>query len=297
MKSYFYLDTNVYRRLIEGSDRIGVTLLKKHHRRFRLSFIMLEELIEDLRTCSPEKFDLRKQTVELARQVGGQKIMAAPGEFVAKHLFKTSYANPYLAVNNLSGWLEVAVRFKNQGSLTSSVRRGVLEMGLDVSSIAGYQKNLRDSYISRMEHLVKTVISEIGPQPSASRGGPLRGEDALKVQDFFESQKWKRSYMRQLGALVGATSLNDETLDKLYPSLEAACKLISVILRQSLCEGYRYERRASDRADEVQLYYLCDQSLIFVTNDDRLRRKIQGCSQSQRVISFNKLREKLEHAV
>lgn len=86
-------------------------------------------------------------------------------------------------------------------------------------------------------------------------------------------------------------------INKLYPSLETACKLISVIIRQSLCEGYRYEKHANDRIDEVQLYYLCDPSLTFVTNDSRLRRKTQGCSQSQRVISFNELREKLEYAV
>lgn len=214
MKSYFYLDTNVYWRLIAGSDCAGVALLKKHHRRFRLSFITLQELIEDLRTCSPEKFGLHKQTVELARQVGGQKIMAAPGEFVAKHLFKTSYANPHLAVSNLSMWLEVAVRVKNQEALASPVRRGVFEMGLDVSLIASNQKSIRDSYLSRMEQLVKTVVSEIGLQPSASRGGPLRGGSAPKVQDFFENQKWKRSYIRKLGARIGATSLNDETLNK-----------------------------------------------------------------------------------
>lgn len=293
IKSFFYLDTNVYRQLIESSDCASIALLKDYRRRFRLSAITLMELMEDLHTCSPNKFDLRKRSVELARDVGGAKIMPAHGEFIAKHLFKAPFRNPNLATHFLKRWLDFAVRVKNRASLTSPVKKGVFEISLNVQLIAKNLKALRSSYLKRMRDDIETLLTRLGPQPSDTRGGPLRGYSAKVVGTFFESEAWKRLYLQKLAASV-QKHLDEEAAEELYPSLEAACKLVSTILRQSLCDGYLYERHANDAVDEAQLHYLCDPSLTFVTND-RLRKKIQGCGQSHRVITFDELVSRLEH--
>lgn len=296
MKPFFYLDTNVYRLLADNTNNTAVDLNEHHRLKIRLSAITLIELIEDLLTCSPRKFGLHKRAIELARQIGGAKIVAAPGEFLAKHLFKTSYANPHLAVTNLKRWLDFAVRQKHQAGLSSPVRVGIFEYYLDVSLIAHYQEIWRSHYISRTKSYIEAVVAALGSQSRETRGGPLRGASAKAMQVFLESQQWKRLYVRKLAGLVQRESLDDETLDRMYPYLEAACKFVSTILRQSLCEGYRFERHANDAVDEAQLHYLCDPSLTFVTNDGRLRDKILACDQSKRVISIDDFITRLERA-
>lgn len=77
-----------------------------------------------------------------------------------------------------------------------------------------------------------------------------------------------------------------EECEKLADSLDAVFRYSSALAKMAKDKGYNFERHASDWDDTLQLYYLCDESMHFLTRDADFRNRTKGSSQSARILLY-----------
>ncbi len=70
-------------------------------------------------------------------------------------------------------------------------------------------------------------------------------------------------------------------------ALDAAAVYTGSILQLVLVSGYKFERKANDSFDHLQLQYLCDENMVFITDDGSLRDRVRHSSQFCRIISLD----------
>jgi len=287
VKEHFYLDTNVYWRLPENNDQNGIALLKRNRKRLRLTATTIIELIEDLHTCAPARFDLHKKAVELARDAGKGGILPASSEFVARRVFNTSFGNATPSIQTLRRCLDLAVRYRSQGELGGPVRVGAGWGRLDVAFVARQMQQMRSDHVQQVRAYKSTALAQ------NPKGTLPDDQYCQRITSYYKTPEWKRSYVRGAARGVGCSGLSDAQLDQLAPLLQAACEFVGTILRQSICEGYRYWKKANDVMDQHHLQYLCDPTLTFVTEDGKLRSKV-SVHAGQRVIGWPELEDRLQ---
>jgi hypothetical protein len=292
MKVWYFLDTNIFRNLVESRDNAGMSFLRVNRRCFRLTPTTIMELVEDLLTCKAHNFLQRREALVLARSVSGGAVLPAQGEFLAKHVFKTPFANPNLSPRTVAKWLDVVTRYESKSQLGTEVTMNDIYVAkLDVAYISQNNQALRSHYLTMMSGY-KDALLALTQISHVPRGGPLDGDDAKLFIRFTKSQDWKRLYVRIMSKTVGPEIVEIYKLDELFPQLEPAWEFVSTVMRQSLCEGYRFDRNANDVMDEAQLHYLCVPHLVFVTRDGKLSAKVPTFAGS-RVITFDQLQGSL----
>ena len=84
---------------------------------------------------------------------------------------------------------------------------------------------------------------------------------------------------------VGYTPENYDC-KKLTNSLDAAFRYSSALSKLAKDKGYNFNNHESDWGDTVQLYYLCDESMLFLTWDADFRNRTKGSSQSARILLY-----------
>lgn len=287
MKTRFYLDTNVYWKLAEHNDLDAMALLKGNRKRLRLTATTTIELIEDLHTCAPDRFDLHKKAIELARDAGKGGMLPASGEFVARRVFNTSFGNRTPSTQSLGTCLDLAVRYRSQAALGRSIRVGAVRRRINIDFVASQMRRMRDDYVRQ----VKAYKSDFLTQNP--KGNMSDNEYRQRITSGFKSPEWKRAYVRGAGKGVGCNGLSDSELDRLSPFLQTASDFIGTVLRQSICDGYRYWKKSNDVMDQYHLQYLCDPTLTFVTEDGKLRSKVSVQSK-QRIIGWAELEARLQ---
>jgi hypothetical protein len=122
MKVWYFLDTNIFRNLVESRDSAGMLFLRVNRRCFRLTPTTIMELVEDLLTCKAHNFLQRREALELARSVSGGAVLPAQGEFLAKHVFKTPFANPNLSPGRLPNGLTSLLDMNPRANLVPKSR-------------------------------------------------------------------------------------------------------------------------------------------------------------------------------
>ena len=293
MREYFYFDTNVYRDIIEENRRSDESLLRRHKKRLKLSATTVLELLEDLDSRPATEFATAHRVLNLARDTAGHGILPIREEFMARRLFKTGYRSDHVGSNQLRLWLEVAVRYKSKDELGKLVRVGAAKvpMALQTGDIRKAEERFRAIHVDMVKGYVKEIVKEAGLQSFPSIGGPLSRRDAALLTGYFQSKSWKRHYVRMWAEALGRRGLPEGQLDELWPAMQPASEFLSTVLLQSLRDAYNFEKNANDITDEAQLSYLSNPSLVFVTQDKRLRSKLSPQS-LLRVITFEEFKHR-----
>jgi len=289
MRSSFYLDTNVYRHIVE-QGQLGLSeLISKNKNRICLAAVTVLELIEDLYTCESEQaFHARKRAAELARLIGGKRILPADGWFLTKKLFDPSTQKAAESSKQAKKWLDVVVRYRSMNEIGQPVPYSIGRAILDVRDVAERLQKMRSAYVKMMDSYKGEILRKAGLTSQAIRGTIVSGPYAPAINTFFKSDDWKITYVKILARAVGASPLSDIDALQFSKRVQIAREFSGTILRQSLCDGYKYDQKANDAIDEARLRYLCDDSLVFVTDDEKLRRKIPN-SPVGRVINLQNL--------
>ena len=294
VRPVFYLDTNVYRHLVEPANGDPCEIIKRKRSRMRLVADTVLELIEDLYTCSSEPtFQARKKAAELARLIGGKTVLPADGRFLVKKLFDPKLQERAESGKQAKKWLDVVVRYRSRSDVGQPVRYTVGRVVLDVQDIARRLQKMRSAYVRMLDSYKAEILRKAGLTSGAVRETDVSGPYASAVNEYFRTDEWKLTYVRILARAVGATVGSDADALQFSQRLCVACEFSGTTLRQSLCEGYKYERKANDALDEAHLRYLCDDSLVFVTDDNKLRGKIPRTSKG-RVINLKELVARLK---
>jgi hypothetical protein len=286
---YFYLDTNVYRHIIESGDRVAEALLVGNRTRVKLAAVTVLELIEDMWTSDQEAtFRQRKRAIELARRVVGDKILPADGEFLLKKVFDPSGARSGGSARMTKRWLDAVVRYRSRADLVRPIPYSIGRVMFGFADMAKRLQKRRLAYVEMLDRYKEDIIAKTGLPDIQARGGRISGPYAAAVNKYFETDEWRTTYVNMHARAVGAQTPDAVDALRFCRRMQAACEFSATILRQSLCDGYRYDRKANDALDEAHLRYLCDDSLVFVTNDYKLRTKISEASRG-RVITATDL--------
>lgn len=80
---------------------------------------------------------------------------------------------------------------------------------------------------------------------------------------------------------------------KLVDALDAVYTFSRNLGELSKCKEARLEKRANDWGDIMQLYYLCDESMHFLTCDGKCRNQTQGSTQYHRILLYDDLARSL----
>lgn len=84
-----------------------------------------------------------------------------------------------------------------------------------------------------------------------------------------------------------------EACSKLANALNAVYTFSRNLGKLAKNKQSRLERRANDWGDIMQFYYLCDESMHFLTFDEKYRNQTQGSPQQKRILLYKDLIERI----
>jgi len=73
---------------------------------------------------------------------------------------------------------------------------------------------------------------------------------------------------------------------RLVTALDAAYLLTCALSKMTKDKGFRIQSHASYWGDTLQLFYLCDESMHFLTMDEKCLNHVQGSKQASRVLIY-----------
>jgi hypothetical protein len=156
------------------------------------------------------------------------------------------------------------------------------------------------------------ILLWAGSRSQVTQGVPMpylmNGSYRLRLEKFSdEIQGIRNIYKQWLGLLKGRKKfsftpeewLNDalktvgmDTPDnrkKFIDALPAAYQFEHWIIDAARNHNYNLDKNISDQIDAQQLYYLCDPTVIFITNDTDHKIRLKGNSQQQRIKTFSEV--------
>jgi hypothetical protein len=77
-----------------------------------------------------------------------------------------------------------------------------------------------------------------------------------------------------------------ESCRKITQALDAAYKFLCGLSKLAENKAANLEKRKTDWGDAMQLYYLCDESMHFLTFDEKCRNQTQGSTQQDRILLY-----------
>ena len=108
---------------------------------------------------------------------------------------------------------------------------------------------------------------------------PLKG----KKRFSFTPEEWLKDALK----LVGMDT--PENRKKFIDALLAAYQFEHWIIDAARNHNYNLDRNVSDLIDAQQLYYLCDPTVIFITNDTDHEKRLRGNPQRGRIKTFEEV--------
>jgi len=259
----------------------------------RMPQIVAMELVGHLYTCHRDKFGSRRAELNLAYNLArDRRLLPAPGAFLARRVFKTEFSNPFLSPKQVLRWMRTAIAHRSKDELGKFVRLGGIgshECALDFKMVADGLKELREQHIEMIDRYRQDLLLKtFGPTVTVTRETQFSDADAGMISCLFRSEEWKRMFVKNTAGTVGASVSDDDGM-ALYRHLEPAGEFLATVLSQALTQGYKYWEKGNDAADYNLLLYLCDPSLVFVTDDGALKGKLRSEAARVRVISSEEL--------
>lgn len=272
----FYLDTNAYRRLARENKPIPAGIKK-----IALSFITSIELIEQLQRSSGQHFEETRRAVFLACKHGRKKFLPGPMDFVQWKLFAQAPDTKYL--RHCKKGIEVALRVTRKDRIKSPVR--IAGKMYKLSDFVGPRKNSQHQWVSQIKRFRDMALQHQDLSQPTGRD-LIAGENAKILTDLVRSTQWRESYARFVIPESHSNSSEIDFVTKIANALDAAATFLGDIVRAALIDGYRFENKANDSYDHLQLQYLCVDEMIFVTDDAALVQRVAMSAQRSRVISL-----------
>ncbi len=94
-------------------------------------------------------------------------------------------------------------------------------------------------------------------------------------------EQWAVEYGKMLGQ-----NLTEEQAQRFALGLDAVYSYGKVLCDLVANGSYNFEKHKGDWIDLQQLHYLCDPDIHLLTDDRRLRKRVEKCSQGARVLDF-----------
>lgn len=229
--------------------------------RYHISPLTGYELIAGLATGKSEFFHRNQEPLRVLYPVGRKQVLPVLKVFVPFHLFGET-RKPAPSTPNLDLWIRIVLKARNRGEVESGrMSVGARKLGLDLADVNRQIRDIEDAYAKYFRKFAETQVPELTRELWADF--VLRG-----YSDEFRHRN------RNL----------------VSPNTDAAYRFSTSLWQLAKDPRYNIEKYKSDLVDAQQLYYLCDENLTFLTSDTRLKNKIVGSSQADRVLTFQDVR-------
>jgi hypothetical protein len=232
--------------------------------RYCISVITLKELFSKIARGSENHFEINK---------GPLNVLGAP----TKKTFL-----PYPSVFALRTVLhKVTARIDNSGLAEEKWAETVLRAVLDAPSKRSLKTGIPiRNRKGRMQTFDLDHFDSHENQPQNEHAQLLQGirDGKVELPDPIQFAAWT---LHDHGF-----EPHTEDCEKLANGLDAAFRFSLALSKTAKDKGYDFSAHASDWGDTVQLYYLCDESMHFLTWDKDFRNRTKGSPQSSRILTY-----------
>jgi len=266
-KAKIFFDTSVCIDVARGTvpaqewNAIAQTIRRKYT--YVISPLTGYELIAGLHTGQPEFFNQNREALRVLYPAGKKKVLPVLKVFVPFQLFGERRA-PGPATPNLDLWIRMVLKSKDRASLESGqmkVGAGRRKLGLDLGNVNKQMRDIENGYATYFRRFVDAEVPDLTRE--------LWVDFVLKEYD----EEFRLNH-RDLVAV----------------RTDAAYHFSVTLWRLAKDPRYNIHRYKSELVDAQQLYYLCDENLVFLTSDSRLKNKILMSTQANRVLTLDEVR-------
>jgi predicted nucleic acid-binding protein len=263
-----FLDTDVCINAANGKIHPAEwRRVQKHigtHYRYCISFITLKELLGKLARGSDAYFERNKEPLRVLYQPARRQFLPYPSVF---------------ALRTVLG-IKSAARIHDSGLTEEVWAEKVLRAVLDAPSKARLKHGIE---VPNQKRMVPFDIDHFDRHENAPQN-----EHAKLLQGIREGNT-DPPVARKLAAWIlkqhGLTPYTEDC-EKLAVALDAACCFTVSLSKMAKDKGYDFKTHASDWGDTLQLFYLCDESMHFLTMDGDFRNRTKNSLQSSRILTY-----------
>jgi len=266
-----FLDTNICINAANGKIPVEewgrVRKFIGKHFRYQISFITMKELLGKVARCADQYFAQNKRPLNVLFGTGGRQFLPYPSVFALRKalgLQSLSRKNEYGDLTD-EQWAESVLIAVLQAPSKAQLKAGI--------PIRKGGKRILQTF--DLDHFDKHEN-----QPQNEHADLLQGirEGRINMPD---PMKWAAWILHQHG-------LTPYTADcrKLISALDAAYRFSCTLSKMSKDTGYDFHVHASDWGDALQLHYLCDASMHFLTFDQNCRNHVEGSAQASRILLY-----------
>src|ERR1700730_11660973 len=266
----FVFDTQVISRICDGSIPPAqwneVRQYMSKHGRYVISAFTLYELIVGIAGGDDVHFRDNQARLRVLCDPPKRKYLPPALDFMRSNLFGLEPQKPDFGPKRLRIWVDVSLKAKTKRKVRCPVpfsRSGnwSKQYGFDLPLLANQIEQGKQHHATELEEL---------------RQGKLR---------IPTPERWTESRLRECGI---ETSPPNVTI--LLAGLDAA-RCYDFFLFDIAKNGrYDFARHDSDWLDIMQLFYLGDPLIHFVTCDGDFKVRTSGSSQAKRILSFEELK-------
>jgi hypothetical protein len=271
-KPKFFLDTSVCIDLAHSADASGnewscTWAIWRKRFRYCISPLTVYELVAGLADSDEAHFDESREAIRLLYPTGRKSFLDQLSVFVPNTLFGEKRKAAPSVDTNFHLWIRAILRSPNKRTLQSGrMRIGPRPrngFGLDLGSIRKSIRDVQAGYARLFRSFQKSNVPDLTPRI------------------------WAEMILRQFGR-----PLSDSNVKLVLERLDAAYRFDSHLWGLIRNSAYDFSKHRGEMVDAQQLYYLCDSTIYFVTNDKRLKVAISKSSQSSRVLTYQDLLSK-----
>jgi len=262
-----FLDTNICIDVASGKICLAEwRLVRKYinaHYRYYVSWVTLKELLTKLGRGSDDCFQRNKEPLRVLYGPAKRRFLPYPSVFAIRSVLGVSIARNYksnLAEENvLEAVLRAAIVAPNKAALRSGIRaRGQRRFTrIDLDDFDAHENAPQNEHAELLQGIREGTI------------------------DKPERRKWSAWILHQ----CGLTPYFDDC-EQLGGALDAAYCFSLSLSKFANDRGYDFKKRASDWGDTFQLFYLCDDSMHFLTKDADFRNRTRDSPQSCRILTY-----------
>ena len=263
------LDTNVCGKLLTSAYRDDLEGIKRRlGRNFRVvvSFETFIELLDAIKGGDGTHFESDKQRLRLMAGSGGPTFLGLPGAFALSKVLGIRPANmpsvSKLAPSDFQNWFRLTLRAQSRDEmlrdgvrLTLDPRRRVWVF--DPTMITRQQRAAKTAHRKTLEDV---------------RDGKLRTPSP---------DGWAAGIALALGRRI----LQDQ-VTPLANRLDAAYHYHKELCAVVASNSYNFEKHDGDWNDYHQLFYLCDPTILLLTDDAGLGKRVGESSQRDRILNL-----------
>lgn len=233
---------------------------------YTISPLTVYELIAGLSGTSEGQFDGKKDAIRFLYPTGGKEVLSLLRAFIPKQLFNEERQLPPSVDTDFPLWLKAVLQAKTKASLQSGrLKVGSKRIGLDLANINKQMRDVENGFAGLFTRLRAQKVPELTPNVWA-----------------------------EITLTAMRIPINPNNLQITIDGLDAAYRFAAGLWAFIKNPRYDFHKHRAELVDAQQLYYLCDPTIWFVTNEARrIRNKLSSSPQSNRIITFDELRAQL----